>query len=318
MPRRAVRRLVRAPRGPGPRGAVGGLRDGRAAGARLGRRRSTPPSWPPSSAVSVASGSRRGTSRAGARTSTTAPRTSKSASVIKIAVLTEAMAAVREGRVDLAERWELTAPNKADGSGMLLMLDPGLDPTWNDLATLMIGPSDNTATNAWIERLRVDAINARMQSLGFAHIRLFGTIPMLSQKEEDPSPWKGLRLGSMTPNEVAEWMTPGREGRAARRGFLEEDLRLPRHRPRAACGSPAAFRRRSCGPARPARCPECATTPGSSGRRRAASCSSSSPTGARPTAGAPITRASLAIAELARAIVEGWSRDLPEVAEKPQ
>ena len=168
---RAMRRLrsasSAAPRSPGPRGPVGGLRDGRAAGARIvgrvrRRRRS-----PPSSAVSAASAWRRAISRAGARTSTTAPRTFESASVIKIAVLTEAMAAVREGRVDLEGRWELTAANKADGSGMLLMLDPGLDPTWNDLATLMIGPSDNTATNAWINRLTVDAINARMQSLGF-------------------------------------------------------------------------------------------------------------------------------------------------------
>src|SRR5262249_23049396 len=66
----------------------------------------------------------------------------ESASVIKIAVLTEAMASAQEGRVDFSQRWELTAANKADGSGMLLMLDPGLEPTWNDLATLMIGPSD--------------------------------------------------------------------------------------------------------------------------------------------------------------------------------
>ena len=57
------------------------------------------------------------------------------------------------------------------------MLDPGLNPTWNDLMTLMIGPSDNTATNAWIRRLGVEAINARMASLGFEHIRLLGDDP---------------------------------------------------------------------------------------------------------------------------------------------
>src|ERR1700704_3748067 len=79
----------------------------------------------------------------------------EAASVIKIAVITEAMAAVCEGTVDLSERWTLSADDKADGSGTLLLLDPGLAPTWNDLATLMIGPSDNTATNAWIARLGV-------------------------------------------------------------------------------------------------------------------------------------------------------------------
>jgi len=142
----------------------------------------------------------------------------ESASVIKIAVLTEAMAEVRDGRVDLSERWELTAEKKADGSGTLLLLDAGLNPTWNDLATLMIGESDNTATNAWIVRLGVDTINARMTSLGFEHIRLLGTIPWLSQKDEEPSPWRGFRLGILTPREVEDWMA-----RVARGELLDAD-----------------------------------------------------------------------------------------------
>ena len=74
----------------------------------------------------------------------------ESASVIKIAVMTEAMARVKEGKIVLSDRWTLSEEKKADGSGMLLMLDGGLNPTWNDLLTLMIGPSDNTAANAWI------------------------------------------------------------------------------------------------------------------------------------------------------------------------
>ncbi len=215
----------------------------------------------------------------------------ESASVIKIAVLTEAMAAANEGRVDLEGRWELTTSNKADGSGMLLILDPGLDPTWNDLATLMIGPSDNTATNAWIDRLTVDAINARMQSLGFGQIRLLRTIPMLSQKEEMPSPWKGFRLGTVTPNEVAEWMARVAKGElldaaSSKKMFeyLDTDpsrLRIARRFPRA-----------TSGPGRRARCPASATTRGSSGRRRGASSWRSSPTAVRPRAGGPIIRAS--------------------------
>jgi beta-lactamase class A len=130
----------------------------------------------------------------------------EAASVIKIAVLTEAMAAVREGRVDLAERWTLTPGNKASESGWLKLFDPGLAPTWNDLATLMIGPSDNTATNAWIERLGIETINARMESLGFPNVRLLSVLPWLDPSAAGPR-WAGLRFGDATPAEVALWFS---------------------------------------------------------------------------------------------------------------
>jgi beta-lactamase class A len=176
----------------------------------------------------------------------------ESASVIKIAILTEAMDGVRQGRIDLEERWSLSAENKADGSGVLQLLDPGLAPTWNDLITLMIGPSDNTATNAWIDRLGVDAINARMASLGFPGLKIYGPLPSLASASAEPSPWTGLRFGSVTPREVASWMTQVAEGtlidaESSKRIFAYLD-RIP-----AACGSRAAFRPPTSGPARPAR-----------------------------------------------------------------
>jgi beta-lactamase class A len=130
----------------------------------------------------------------------------EAASVIKIAVLTEAMAAVREGRVDLDERWTLTAQNKASESGWLRLFDPGLAPTWNDLATLMIGPSDNTATNAWIERLGIETINGRMESLGFGNVRLLSILPWLEPSVPGPR-WSGFRFGDATPGDVALWLS---------------------------------------------------------------------------------------------------------------
>ena len=241
----------------------------------------------------------------------------ESASVIKIAVLTEAMASSREGKVDFSQRWELTAANKADGSGMLLMLDPGLEPTWNDLATLMIGPSDNTATNAWIERLTVDAINARMKSLGFQHIRLFGTIPMLSQKEEIPSPWKGFRLGAISPDDVAEWMTRVANGQLLDAAsskkifdYLDTDpsrLRIARRFPPSdlwagKTGSMSGVRNDS----------------GILRTKKGRFVLAVFTDGSQAEGWGPDHPGILAIAELARVIVEGWSRDLPDVVEKPQ
>ena len=241
----------------------------------------------------------------------------ESASVIKIAVLTEAMAGVRDGRIDLTERWDLTAGSKADGSGTLLMLDPGLNPTWNDLATLMIGPSDNTATNAWIRRLGVDAINARMTSLGFEHIRLLGTIPMLSQKDDDPSPWKGFRLGLLTPRDVADWMTRVARGdlldeETSRRIFeyLDKDpsrLRIARRFPSSALwagktGSMAGVRNDS-GILRTTK-----------GRFVLVVFTDES----KAEGFGPDHPAVVAIADVARAIVDTWSADLPDVTEKPE
>ena len=241
----------------------------------------------------------------------------ESASVIKIAVLTEAMAGVREGRVDLAERWQLTNDDKADGSGTLLILDAGLNPTWNDLATLMIGPSDNTATNAWIRRLGVDAINARMAALGFSHIRLLGTIPMLSQKDEDPSPWKGFRLGLLSPHDVAEWMT-----RVARGQMLDADT------------SKKIFEYLDKDPSRlriARRFPPSALWAGKTGTMSGVRNDSGIlrtkkgrfvlvvfTDGSKAEGFGPDHPTILAMADLARAIVDGWSADLPDIVEKPQ
>ncbi len=241
----------------------------------------------------------------------------ESASVIKIAVLTEAMAGVRDGRIDLGERWQLTADNKADGSGTLLMLDPGLNPTWNDLATLMIGPSDNTATNAWIRRLGVDAINARMASLGFAHVRLLGTIPMLDQKDDDPSPWKGFHLGLLTPHDVEEWMTRVAQGQlldaeSSKRIFeyLDKDptrLRIARRFPSSflwagKSGTMSGVRNDS----------------GILRTKKGRFVLVVFTDGGKAEGFGADHPAVIAIADVARMIVDGWSAELPDIVEKPE
>jgi beta-lactamase class A len=241
----------------------------------------------------------------------------ESASVIKIAVLTEAMARVHEGTVDLSERWDLTEANKADGSGTLLTLDAGLNPTWNDLTTLMIGPSDNTATNAWIDRLGVDAINSRMRLLGFTKITLLGTIPRLSTRGEEPSPWKGLKLGIITAHEIGDWMS-----RVAHGALLDPD------------SSKKIFAYLDTDPSRlriARRFPSEDLWAGKTGTM----------SGVRNDSGILRTKkgkfvlaiftadskaeglgpdhpAAVAIADLAKAIVDGWSRDLPDIVAKPE
>ncbi len=238
----------------------------------------------------------------------------EAASVIKIAVLTEAMAAVRDGRVDLAERWTLTPLNKGSESGWLKLFDPGLAPTWNDLATLMIGPSDNTATNAWIERLGIETINARMESLGFASVRLLSVLPWLDPAVPGPR-WTGLRFGVATPGEVALWLS-----RVANGELLDEDASRQIFRYLDTAPSRARLARRFSSAALWA-----GKTGTMSGVRNDAGIlrtgkgrfvlvvfTDGSPGSSESS---PIHPAVAAMGDIARAIVDEWSRILPDVGE---
>lgn len=247
-----------------------------------------------------------------------ATETFESASVIKISILTEAMARAREGLVNLSDRWTLTAENKADGSGALLILDPGLNPTWNDLLTLMIGPSDNTSTNAWIQRLGIEAVNERMTALGFPNLRLLTTIPPLSSRDAEPSPWTGLRFGTVQPRELAEWMRQVAEGRlldadtsAKIFQYLDKDpsrLRIARRFPSRAlwAGKTGSMRgvRNDSGILRTRK-----------GRFVLVVLTDGSTADSASAADHPSV---LAIADVAKAIMDAWSAELPDIVEKPK
>ena len=61
---------------------------------------------------------------------------------------------------------------RVEGTGVLKALAPGLQPTWSDLATLMITVSDNVATNLIIDRLGMEAIQGWIDKAGLAETRL--------------------------------------------------------------------------------------------------------------------------------------------------
>lgn len=94
------------------------------------------------------------------------------ASSAKIWVLVEVFKQVEEGKITLDRRVSLTPEDKVLGSGVLRDLQPGLNLTIRDLATLMIIVSDNTATNMCIDLLGIDSIRRTMRELGLADSRL--------------------------------------------------------------------------------------------------------------------------------------------------
>jgi beta-lactamase class A len=93
------------------------------------------------------------------------------ASSIKLAVVYELFRQVDEGRIHLEEPLVLDRSKAVGGSGVLVHLGtPTL--TIQDYAALMVTLSDNTATNVLIDRLGMDAINTRMQTLGLKSTKL--------------------------------------------------------------------------------------------------------------------------------------------------
>jgi beta-lactamase class A len=94
------------------------------------------------------------------------------ASSIKLAVLYELYRQAEEGRVDLGETTRPPLP-RVRGGGVLQELGDKVSLTWRDVAVLMMGWSDNAATNVLIDRVGMDAVNRRLDALGLraTHLR---------------------------------------------------------------------------------------------------------------------------------------------------
>jgi beta-lactamase class A len=93
------------------------------------------------------------------------------ASSIKLALLYELYRQADEGKVDLAETTRPPVP-RVGGGGVLQELGDRVSLTWRDLGVLMMGWSDNEATNVLVRRVSLDAVNRRLDSLGLARTRL--------------------------------------------------------------------------------------------------------------------------------------------------
>jgi len=93
------------------------------------------------------------------------------ASSIKPAVLLELFHQAETGDLDLQATTTPPLP-RVGGGGVLEALGDRVSLTWHDLAVLMMGWSDNEATNLLIARVGMDAVNRRLDTLGLAKTRL--------------------------------------------------------------------------------------------------------------------------------------------------
>ena len=130
----------------------------------------------------------------------------QTASVIKLAILYQAMLEVRQGRAHWDEKLTLAPGEAVPGSGVLTLLDAPLTLTLKDVLTLMVILSDNTATNLAIDRFGVDAVNARVTSLGLTHTHLYKKV-MKPATGPMPADQPRFGLGKTTPREMATLMS---------------------------------------------------------------------------------------------------------------
>jgi beta-lactamase class A len=129
----------------------------------------------------------------------------QTASVIKLTILFEAMEQVREGKAHWDDKITLEPGDAVSGSGLLLFLDTPLTLTLKDVLTLMVVMSDNTATNLAIDKIGLDAVNARIAWMGLKDTHLYKKIGKPAT-EAMPADQAKFGLGKTTPREMAEVM----------------------------------------------------------------------------------------------------------------
>jgi beta-lactamase class A len=131
----------------------------------------------------------------------------RTASTIKLAIMTTVFDAVVHGRARWQEELVLHDSDKVGGTGVLHEFSDGDHFPIRDLMHIMIVVSDNTATNLLLDRFTADAVNAEMDSLGLKQTRsmrkvLIGKdgagLSAAGRLEEN----KRFGLGSTTPHEM--------------------------------------------------------------------------------------------------------------------
>jgi len=173
-----------------------------------------------------------------------AQRVFPAASTIKVPLLVLALETAQAGELDLRERVTLRPEDRAGGSGVLHELGAGLSLSWQDVLTLMVIVSDNTATNLLIERLGVGVVNCWLDARGLDSTRLIGPLQRPPERQ-NAAQRRGERNRTSARDQVAllgalargELLDPAHTGLAL--SILgRQQLRdiLGRHVPRTADG----------------------------------------------------------------------------------
>ncbi len=99
------------------------------------------------------------------------------ASVVKLPILVEVLAQVRDGRFGLADEWAVRPVDQFFEGSLLSELEaPGVKLTTRNLIKMMMWLSDNTATDMLLTRVGIPSVNARLAAIGIQGITVDRTI----------------------------------------------------------------------------------------------------------------------------------------------
>jgi beta-lactamase class A len=151
----------------------------------------------------------------------------RTASTIKVAVMIEAFTRVAEGKAKWTDELVLTKAARYGGSGVLPELADGLRLTLRDCVNLMMIVSDNTASNMVLDYLTTDAVNARMNTLGFKDTRIMRRIGGGGESKEGKEPDnKRFGLGATTPHEMVRILEKLEAGEIVSKAAAKEMIEL--------------------------------------------------------------------------------------------
>ncbi|MCS7081122.1 MAG: class A beta-lactamase-related serine hydrolase [Chloracidobacterium sp.] len=129
----------------------------------------------------------------------------RTASTIKVPIMVEIFAQVAEGKLSWDEKLTVVRRHEYEDGGVLFELTPGTQITVRDAMRLMIVVSDNIATNILLDRITTDAVNARLEKMGFTHIRSLRKIGGGGEsafRESNPEENKKYGIGVATSREM--------------------------------------------------------------------------------------------------------------------
>jgi beta-lactamase class A len=124
------------------------------------------------------------------------------ASLIKVAILVTLFDLIEQKKMGLDDPLTVLAIDQVPGSGMLQFFKPGATLTVGDAAWLMMGLSDNTATNLLLDRIIIRRVWEKMEALGLPHTKVHSkSFLRIASVAMDSSVKYGF--GVTTPNEMA-------------------------------------------------------------------------------------------------------------------